>query len=88
MRVFHMPWRIIMGLSVLLAAFSATVLAVEKPRLIVLTDIGSDPDDTGAWICHNFPQVFWIRGVDQSQALQLPKNHCGGQTQIGERAII
>jgi hypothetical protein len=37
MRMFRMPCLIITGLSVLLAALGATVLAVEKPRLIVLT---------------------------------------------------
>jgi len=33
-------------------------------------DIGGQ-DDTGAWICHNFPQIFWIRSVDQFQAISV-----------------
>jgi hypothetical protein len=72
MRMFRMHCRIITGLSVLLAALGAIALAVEKPHFIVLTD-------TGAWICHNFPQVLWIRSVNQFQALQLAKNRCGGR---------
>lgn len=30
-------------------------------------------DDTGGWICHNFPDLFWIRSVDQFQAISVRK---------------
>jgi hypothetical protein len=28
-------------------------------------------DNTGAWICHRFPEIFWIRSVDQFQAISV-----------------
>jgi hypothetical protein len=78
----------------------------DKKRLLVLTDIGGDPDDQqsmvrlllyanefdleglisrmrvydiagqddcGGWICHNFPDIFWLRSVDMFQAISVRK---------------
>lgn len=28
-------------------------------------------DNTGAWICHRFPEIFWVRSVDQFQAISV-----------------
>lgn len=28
-------------------------------------------DNTGAWICHTFPEIFWVRSVDQFQAISV-----------------
>ncbi len=28
-------------------------------------------DDSGAWICHNFPDIFWLRSVDMFQAISI-----------------
>ncbi|MCP4256923.1 MAG: DUF1593 domain-containing protein [Planctomycetes bacterium] len=28
-------------------------------------------DDSGAWICHNFPDIFWLRSVDMFQAISV-----------------
>jgi hypothetical protein len=33
-------------------------------------DIGGQ-DDSGAWICHNFPDIFWLRSVDMFQAISV-----------------
>jgi len=31
-------------------------------------------DDTGGWICHNFPDIFWLRSVLQFQAVSVKIN--------------
>lgn len=28
-------------------------------------------DDCGGWICHNFPEMFWLRSVDMFQAISV-----------------
>lgn len=28
-------------------------------------------DDCGGWICHNFPEIFWLRSVDMFQAISV-----------------
>lgn len=28
-------------------------------------------DDSGAWICHHFPKIFWLRSVDMFQAISV-----------------
>lgn len=28
-------------------------------------------DDSGAWICRNFPKIFWLRSVDMFQAISV-----------------
>lgn len=28
-------------------------------------------DDCGGWICHNFPNIFWLRSVDMFQAISV-----------------
>ena len=28
-------------------------------------------DDCGAWICHNFPEIFWLRSLDMFQAISV-----------------
>lgn len=28
-------------------------------------------DETGAWICHNFPGIRWLRSIDQFQAISV-----------------
>jgi hypothetical protein len=28
-------------------------------------------DDSAAWICHNFPDIHWLRSVDQFQAISV-----------------
>lgn len=33
-------------------------------------DIGGQ-DDCGAWICHHFPEIFWLRSVDMFQAISV-----------------
>jgi hypothetical protein len=33
-------------------------------------DIGGQ-DDCGGWICHNFPEIFWLRSVDMFQAISV-----------------
>ena len=35
-------------------------------------DIGGQ-DDCGGWICHNFPDIFWLRSVDMFQAISVRK---------------
>jgi len=31
-------------------------------------------DDCGGWICHNFPDIFWLRSVDMFQAISVKKS--------------
>jgi hypothetical protein len=39
-------------------------------KLRVYDDFGQD--DAGAWICHNFPDILWIRSLDQAFGLMGP----------------
>ncbi len=34
----------------------------------------SGQDECGAWICHEFPDIFWIRGTDQNRCFGGPSN--------------
>lgn len=31
-------------------------------------------DETGAWICHHFPEIYWLRSVAQFQAISVRAN--------------
>ncbi len=31
-------------------------------------------DDCGGWICHNFPDIFWLRSVNMFQAISVKKS--------------
>jgi hypothetical protein len=35
----------------------------------------SGQDECGAWICHEFPDIFWIRGTDQNRCFGGPSNN-------------
>ena len=39
-------------------------------KIRVYDDFGQD--DAGAWICHNFPDILWIRSLDQAFGLMGP----------------
>jgi hypothetical protein len=39
-------------------------------KIRVYDDFGQD--DSGAWICHNFPEIVWIRSLDQVFGLMGP----------------
>lgn len=41
-------------------------------KLLVYDNAGQD--DAGAWICHEFPDIFWIRSTGQNKAYGGPTN--------------
>lgn len=35
----------------------------------------SGQDECGAWICHEFPDIFWVRGTNQNRCFGGPSNN-------------
>ncbi|MGJ8691654.1 MAG: nucleoside hydrolase-like domain-containing protein [Thalassotalea sp.] len=54
------------------ATHSPAVVDAAIAKLRVFENSGQD--DAGAWICHEFPNIHWIRGVEQTQGFGGPSN--------------
>lgn len=59
-----------------LADYRATHYKQEVDAFVVKLRVfeNSGQDDAGAWICHEFPNIHWIRGIAQTQGFGGPSN--------------
>jgi len=56
------------------ATHSTLEVAAFVAKLRVYENAGQD--GTGAWICHEFPEIHWVRSIYQTKCYGGPRDHC------------